>query len=33
MDIALLYFDDCPNWTIVDERLSAIAAARADPSR
>ena len=30
MDIALLYFDDCPNWKVVDERLSAIAAKRAD---
>jgi hypothetical protein len=25
MDIALLYFDDCPNWKIADERLAAIA--------
>jgi len=30
MDIALLYFDDCPNWKVVDERLSAIAAERAE---
>jgi len=30
MDIALLYFDDCPNWKVVDERLSAIAAERVD---
>ncbi len=30
MDIALLYFDDCPNWKVVDERLSEIAAERAD---
>ncbi len=30
MDIALLYFDDCPTWKVVDERLSAIAAERAD---
>ncbi len=30
MDITLLYFDDCPNWKVVDERLSAIAAGRAD---
>ncbi len=30
MDVALLYFDDCPNWKVVDERLSAIAAERAD---
>ena len=30
MDIALLYFDDCPNWKIADERLAAIAAERPD---
>ena len=30
MDISLLYFDDCPNWKVADERLSAIAAERAD---
>ncbi len=30
MDIALLYFDDCPNWKIADERLVAIAAERPD---
>ena len=30
MDITLLYFDDCPNWRIADERLSVIAAERAD---
>jgi hypothetical protein len=30
MDITLLYFDDCPNWKVTDERLSAIAAERAD---
>jgi len=30
MDIALLYFDDCPNWKIADERLAAIAAERRD---
>ncbi|MBA2715514.1 MAG: thioredoxin family protein [Propionibacteriales bacterium] len=30
MDIALLYFDDCPNWKIADERLAVIAAERAD---
>jgi hypothetical protein len=30
MDITLLYFEDCPNWKIADERLSAIAAERAD---
>lgn len=30
MDIALLYFDDCPNWKIADERLAVIAAERPD---
>lgn len=30
MDIALLYFDDCPNWKITEERLVAIAAERTD---
>lgn len=30
MDIVLLYFDDCPNWKVADERLAAIAAERAD---
>ena len=30
MDITLLYFDDCPNWKIVDERLAVIAADRPD---
>ncbi len=30
MDITLLYFDDCPNWKIADERLAVIAAERAD---
>lgn len=30
MNIALLYFDDCPNWKIADERLVAIAAERPD---
>lgn len=30
MDIALLYFDDCPNWKIADDRLAAIAAERCD---
>jgi len=30
MDVALLYFEDCPNWKVADERLSAIAAERAD---
>lgn len=28
MDIALLYFDGCPNWKLADERLAAIAAER-----
>ena len=26
MDVSLLYFDDCPNWTIAAQRLDAIAA-------
>ncbi len=30
MDITLLYFDDCPNWKVADERLAVIAAQRAD---
>jgi len=30
MDIALLYFDSCPNWKITDERLATIAAERSD---
>lgn len=30
MDITLLYFDDCPNWKIADERLAVIAADRPD---
>ena len=30
MDITLLYFDDCPNWRVAEERLAAIAAERAD---
>lgn len=30
MDITLLYFDDCPNWRVADERLAAIAAERTD---
>lgn len=30
MDIALLYFDDCPHWKIAAERLAAIAAERPD---
>ncbi len=30
MDVTLLYFDDCPNWRIADERLVALLADRAD---
>ena len=30
MNIALLYFDDCPNWKIADERLAFVAADRPD---
>lgn len=30
MDIMLLYFEDCPNWRIADERLAVIAAERPD---
>ncbi len=30
MDITLLYFDDCPNWKVADERLRALAAERGD---
>ncbi len=30
MDIALLYFDGCPNWKVADERLTEIAAERPD---
>ncbi|GAB2446997.1 hypothetical protein GCM10027062_30630 [Nocardioides hungaricus] len=30
MDITLLYFDDCPNWQVADQRLAAIAAERID---
>lgn len=25
MDIAVQYFDGCPNWTVADERLTALA--------
>lgn len=28
MDITLLYFQDCPNWEVVDERLATLVAAR-----
>lgn len=30
MDITLLYFDDCPNWQIADQRLAAVTAGRAE---
>ncbi|QZY27733.1 thioredoxin family protein [Nocardioides coralli] len=30
MDITLLYFEDCPNWKLADERLTALAAERPD---
>jgi len=30
MDITLLYFEDCPNWKVADQRLTAIAAERDD---
>lgn len=30
MDITLLYVEDCPNWKVADERLTAVAAERAD---
>ncbi len=30
MNIALLYFDGCPNWKVAEERLAAIAAERSD---
>lgn len=30
MDITLLYFNDCPNWKVADQRLATIAAANAD---
>lgn len=30
MDITLLYFDDCPNWKIADQRLATITADHAD---
>ncbi len=26
MDIALLYFDGCPNWKVADRRIAEIAA-------
>lgn len=30
MDITLLYFKDCPNWKVADERLATVAAERPD---
>lgn len=30
MDISLLYFDDCPSWEVVDQRLATIAAQHPD---
>ena len=30
MEITLLYFDDCPNWQLADQRLAAVTAGRAD---
>jgi len=30
MNITLLYFEDCPNWKLADERLAVIAAERPD---
>ena len=30
MEITLLYFEDCPNWKVAEERLSALAAERGD---
>jgi len=32
MDVTLLYFEGCPNWRVVDERLATIASARSDIS-
>jgi hypothetical protein len=28
MDVTLLYFDDCPNWKVAEQRLAVIAAER-----
>jgi hypothetical protein len=28
IDITLLYFQDCPNWKVADQRLAALAAER-----
>lgn len=30
MNITLLYFEDCPNWKVADQRLAALAAERPD---
>lgn len=30
MDVTLLYFEGCPHWKVAEERLSAVAAERAD---
>ena len=30
MDITLLYFEDCPNWKVADQRLTMLAAERPD---
>ena len=30
MDVTLLYFENCPNWRIADQRLAVIAAERPD---
>ena len=30
VNVSLLYFDDCPNWKVADQRLAAIAAERPD---
>jgi len=30
MEITLLYFEDCPNWKVAEERLAVIAAERHD---
>lgn len=30
MDVTLLYFDDCPNWKVTEQRLAVIAAERPD---
>ena len=30
MDVSLLYFEDCPNWEVTDQRLAAIAAGNPD---